>query len=267
MTEASDDRFARLLAYAGLTSTGLPTGVATMAGQRTAGKTLVQALRQVADTEGTVCFVKPDGQFTFHARNHRYWPTSSFTLNASNIDPSVEVRKDTQGLVNDQTATRDGGAEQRAFDQDSIDAYGTADGGSLDVAPSTDYDALQNAAWRVGTGKTPLPRVTSVKVNLLAQTDTALVQSLLSATIGTAFTLTGMPSQTPGGTTMTLFVEGWHEVVGLNEWSIEFYTSPLARSGVSFTSGTSTPTLPNTLRASATADERTKLDAGLKIPF
>lgn len=66
---------------------------------------------------------------------------------------------------------------------------------------------------------------------------------------------------------MSLFIEGAREALGARTWGIEFFNSPLSASGSSFTSGTSTPTLPNTLRADSSASERTKLDAGLKIPF
>lgn len=269
-SERSDQRYSRLLGYAGLTASGLPTGQATMAGQRTKDKQLVDALRQVADTEGTDSFVKPNGQPTFQARNIRYWPTSAFTLDKADVGPDVVVRRDRLGLVNDQTATRDGGAAQRVQNAASIASYGRRDGGTLQVASSTDADALSNAAWRVQTGKDPVTRLSSVSIDLLTQPTTATVQAIMAATISTAFALTGMPSQTPTALTSNgagLFVEGGHEQIAVDHWSIEFFTSPLAASGVSFAAGGSTPNLPNTLRADGSPSQRTKLDAGLKIPF
>lgn len=268
--ERSDQRFTRILGYAGLTTTGLPTGQATMGGQRTAGVTVVDALKKVADTEGSSSFVTATGNLTFQARNARYWPVSAFTLDAKDISPGVVIRKDRLGLINDQTATRDAGAAQRSQDSASINSYGRRDGGDLDVAPSTDYDALQNAAWRVGTGKTPVTRISSLHLDLTTMESTTLLQSVLTATLGTPFSLTGQPSQTPSELTAAgagLFLEGATERIGVGTWDIDLFNSPLRASGVSFASGGATPNLPNTLRADAAASERTKLDAGLKIAF
>lgn len=269
-SERSDQRFTRLLGYAGLTTSGLPTGQAVMGGQRTAGVQLVEALEKVAVTEGTHAFVTGTGLPAFQARHARYWPTSSFTLAASDIDPGVTVRKDRLGLVNDQTATRDGGAAQRVTDSSSITSYGRRDGGALEVAPSTDFDALQNAAWRVENGASPVTRLSTLHLDLTTMETTGLLQSVLTATISTPFSLSGQPSQTPSALTAAgtgLFVEGATERLGVTSWDIDLFTSPLSASGVSFAAGGSTPNLPNTLRADASPSQRTKLDAGLKIPF
>lgn len=270
-SERSDQRFTRLLGYAGLTTSGLPTGQATMAGQRTAGKTVGEALKQVADTEGSPFFVKPNGDLTFQARNTRYWPSArdefpayftevfgilgSFSLDGTDVDGDrITARKDRLGLVNDQTATRDGGAAQRAEDATSRGDFGRRDGGDVQVACATDFDALQNAAWRVASGKDPQLRLSSVPVDLLTQPTASLVQSVLSASISTALTVSGLPSQTPGGSSMTLFLEGASESIGVDSWGMELFTSP-------------TSAIPGTLRADATATGKTKLDSGLVIPF
>ena len=253
-TESSDARFARLLSYAGLTSTALPAGVATMGGQQLSGKTLVEALKQVGDTEGGAVYVTPGGELTFERRNARYWSTAAFSLTADDINGDVIPRKDRLGLVNDQTATRDGGAAQRYTDAASIDAYGRHDGGSLAVAPSTDYEARQIAAWRVVTGKDPKLRLSTVTIDLLAQPSSSIVEALLAAQISTAFTLTGMPSQNPGGTSMSLFVEGMTWTIGKDVFTVALFTSP-------------TSAIPNMLRAEASPSTRTRLDSGLKIPL
>lgn len=254
-SERSDQRFTRLLGYAGLTTTGLPTGQATMGGQRTAGKTVGEALKQVADTEGSPCFVKPNGKFTFQARNTRYWPTAAFALDGADVDGDrITARKDRLGLVNDQTVTRDTGAAQRVQNATSISSYGRRDGGDVPVACATDFDALQNAAWRVTTGKDPQLRLSSVPVDLLTQPSATLVGSVLSGTISTALTVSGLPTQTPGGASMTLFLEGATETIGSDVWEMELFTSPVSA-------------IPNTLRADGTATAKTKLDNGLKIPF
>lgn len=225
--ERSDQRFARILGYAGLTSTALPTGIATMGGQKTAGKTVRAALQEVTDTEGGDMYVTPAGQFTFQTRAARYNPTSSFTLTADDIGADIVVRKDRQGLVNDQTVSRDAGATQRVQNASSISTYGRRDGGTFEVAASTDEDAYQNAAWRVATSKDPRLRLSSLPLDLRAAPTTSLVQSIMGATVGTAITAASLPTQTPGGTSMSMFIEGANEQIGAQGWSIEFFTSPV----------------------------------------
>ena len=272
--ESTALRVGRLMhTYHGLTNLvdpGIGVAGATMAAQRTLGVSLQAALQKVADTEGGPVFAKADGKLTLQFRNTRYWPASAFTLTCgTDINPDVVVRKDRLGLVNDQTVSRDGGASQRVIDQTSITAYGRKTA-SLEVASSTDFDALQNAAWKVATGKTPVTRLSEVTLDLMTMASTSLLQSVLQATISTAFTLTGQPTQTPADLTATgtgLFVEGGSMRMGVTAWELTFFTSPLAASGASFAAGGSTPNLPNTLRADSSASQRTKLDAGLKIPF
>lgn len=256
--ERTDQRFSRLLAYNGITASGLPTGQGQVGGQRTNGKTLNEALAQVARTEGTKAWVTGAGAPTFEARNARYWPTAGLSLTGADIDPSFTTRHDRQGKANEASANRDGGATQRFVDTTDQAAKGRFDFGSLEVISSSDHDALDNAAWRVTMNKVPKTRVPSLLVDLLTQTSTTLVANALSATVGTYVALSSLPSQAPASS-MNLFIEGGSERIGVEEWSISFFTSPQPMK-------TSTTTL-QTLRADASPSTRTKLDNGLVIPF
>lgn len=252
LVERSDQRYARIAGYANIGTTGLPTGQATMAGQNTSGKNVTEALADVARTEGTVSFTNGAGALTFQARNTRYTPSSTLSLTADDIDPDTTLRRDRQGFANEITVTRDGGATQRVVDTTSQTAKGRFDGGSFTVMPSTDFDALQNAAWQVAVRKTPKNRLPSVKVNLTEQTDNTFIGNVLSASISTLLTVTGLPSQAPASS-VSLFIEGATESISVRDWTVEFFTSP----SLPFT----------TLRADGSPSTRTKLDNGLKIPF
>jgi hypothetical protein len=54
----------------------------------------------------------------------------------------------------------------------------------------------------------------------------ATVQSCLSADISTRVNVTSLPSQAPSST-FDGFIEGWSEKIGVNDWSISFFTSPI----------------------------------------
>ena len=122
--------------------------------------------------------------------------------------------------------SRSGGATQVVKDSTSQADYGRFDGGSFEVAPSTDDDAFQNGSWFVATHKNPRTRLASLPVDLLVEGTTATAQAVLAATIGTKVQITGMPSQAPSST-FTGFIEGATERIGVDEWSIEFFTSPV----------------------------------------
>lgn len=252
--ERSDQRFSRIAALGGITTSGLPVGQALMGPQIVSGRPAVDVLREVARTENGPLLVTGAGDLTFQSRLARYNPVAAFSVAASEIDPNIVVRKDRDGLVNDQTYQRFRGGQQRHFDQTSITAYGRREGPGGTVAPSTDEDARQHAAWDVATGKDPRIRLSTVSLDLLSQPTTSLVQSILAATVSTPFTVTGLPAQTPGGTSIGLFVEGAHEQIGPTNWSVELFTSPTAA-------------VPATLRADAAPSALTKLDVGIKVGF
>lgn len=224
LTERSDLRFARIAAYAGVTTSGLPTGVATMGGQQLSGKSAIEALQDVARTEGSVAYVTTAGALTFGGRNSRYHEAAGLSVTPSDVQP-YGIRRDRQGLTNQITVGRPGGASQVVKDATSQTVVGRFDGGSFTVAPSTDDDAYQAASWRVQTRKSPLTRLPNLTINLLGA-GTSLAQSCLSVAIGTKVAMSSLPSQSPASS-VNLFVEGWTERVAYDDWSITFNTSPV----------------------------------------
>jgi LmbE family N-acetylglucosaminyl deacetylase len=131
---------------------------------------------------------------------------------------------DTQGLFNSVTATRDGGATQVYSSASSVAKYEQYPT-DLTLLVTTDDEAFNAAAWVVNTHAEPAPRLPSVTVDLVTQTaaKAAAVQAL---ELGTAFTLTALPTQAPT-TSTTLFAEGWSEVIGTESWEMTFNTSSL----------------------------------------
>lgn len=224
--ERSDQRFARVASYVGVTATGLPAGQAFMGPQQLEGVSALQALQTVARTEGTAAFTTGSGAFTFTGRNARYQQTVGLTLPTDALSSDVNVSRDREGLANQLTVNNAGGASQTVLDVTSQTKHGRFDGGSFDVAANSDDDALQNAYWQVGTSKNPMTRLQNLTVDLLAQTDATIVSGVLAATVGSKVQVTGLPSQAPAAT-MTLFVEGGTETIGVSDWHVSFTTSPV----------------------------------------
>lgn len=225
--ELSGARFARIAAYGGVTTSGLPTGSATMGVQFTEGQTVTEALAKVARTEGTQMWVTGAGALTFAARTARWHSSTALSLAGSDIKAdSFSTRRDRQGFANECSASRDGSATQRYVDTASQTAVGRFDAGTLDVAPSTDHEAYNLAAWRVETSNTPKTRLPSLTVDLYALTSTTTIANCLTATVGSRVALSSLPSNAPA-TSMTLFVEGAGERIGYAECALSFFTSPL----------------------------------------
>lgn len=190
--------------------------------QEVAGNPL-DAIRAVGATEDGVFFIGGDGYGVWQLRNYRFNAPSAVTLDADQLDPgSLTYRGDDFGLVNDVTAGRPDGATVRYVNQASIADSGSRKA-SLTAIPQTDTDLSILAAWRVNTYGVQRNRITGVRVSLL--NNPAQIRALLTLEIGSKITVTNLPSQAPTSS-KELFVEGWDEVIGENEWSILFNTSP-----------------------------------------
>lgn len=225
LVESSDERYARLAGYANVTTGTLPSGEATVGHQNTSGKTITEALQQVARSEGSVSYATGAGALTFQSREARYNASAELTLTAADINEDATTRRDRQGMANEFTATRSGGASQRVVDAAAQLARGRFDGGSLDVVVSTDADARHIAEWEVATRKSPRSRLPSLTVDLLTLADAALVEDILAADLSTLVTVTDLPDQAPD-TSMSVFLEGWTETIGVTQWSLTAFTSP-----------------------------------------
>jgi hypothetical protein len=80
---------------------------------------------------------------------------------------------------------------------------------------------LDRGSWTVTTHAAPAPRVASLVVDLLGL-DATTQADLLAAELDTWIRVTGLPSQTPGGTTADLVVQGFTEALMKDSWSISF---------------------------------------------
>lgn len=181
------------------------------------------AMRTAEATDGGVIFDAPDGTFTYKTRDSRYTATSAFTLAAASqeIETDFAPKLDRTGLVNAATVTGADSASAYVQDATSVGDYGLA---ATSRETLGDYDqCFQAASWAVHLGKDPAVRVASVTVDLLT-CPTATRDLILAATVGTRFTISGLPSQAPASS-MDFFIEGWAEVFGPETHRITFNTT------------------------------------------
>jgi hypothetical protein len=227
--ERSDQRIGRIADYVGIPTADrqFDIGDSLVGGQNLQGRNPIDVMQEVTRTENGVLFINPaDGKLTFHNRSRRYNQAPALTLTASQISDDLAFPADDAHMTNDMSVDVPDGAGARFLDQASIDEYGLYRDSVSVVAASGD-DALQVAAWRVGSYGQPRTRTPSVTVRIPRLQDIApsLVPTILGLTIGSKIRLSSLPAQAPASS-VDVFVEGWTEEITNVEWTITFNTSP-----------------------------------------
>ena len=231
--ESTDERIFRLAEYAGVdafvdTESGLTTSIIN---QDTTGRTPIDLMDEVTQTEGGILFDATDGTLTFHARTHRYNATSQYTLDASQdqIEATLEAKMDGQQLVNDITATGGSSIVVRAVNADSITEHGVRRD-QVELLTLVDNEVYDAANWRVQRYGEPDVRISAVQVDLLNQSS-SLISELLDTELGTRITLSNLPDQAPAAS-LEVFIEGIAETIGAESYTITFELSPVVLSDV-----------------------------------
>ncbi|WP_228388575.1 LamG domain-containing protein [Streptomyces jumonjinensis] len=225
--EPADDRIRRLVRYTGL---GSPVIYGTthdpVAGQGPGGALALARLREIEGTESGKLFAARDQvAIAYASRDVRYNPapdTDAFTIAYADLETDqVQYRRDDQKMINTVVASRPGGATQRVTDATSIAAYGTyaPPGGDLSLLKTSDNSVLDAANWLIHRYRDPAAELREVPIEAYSHPDYA---AILSADIGTHFTVTGLPAPTADIRTT---VEGYTETIQLNRHAITFHTS------------------------------------------
>lgn len=238
--ELSGARFERQCMAAGLPSgsyTATGTGSATMAAQPTAGRTLLEVVREIAEAELGVVYVDPSGVLTLGVRGDRYNVPVALTLDATkpgHVGMDFTAETDDAYIVNDYTVDRPGGATQRVVDAASVAAYDThAESATLYV--DSDDQARTAAEWRVFTGSQPSPRTSSLTVDAVAYAASgADVSALMGVRLGDRVQVVNLPSDTSATPTLDLFVEGVAWRIEKETIRVTLTVSPMGAAGAVF---------------------------------
>jgi hypothetical protein len=220
-SEPDSNRVSRLAQVVGIPTGTVDAGLTNVPMLSPGGGSAADAIREVADAEVGLAYIDGSGALTF--RNRQASPvktTPDLTVPAVWCSPDTAFQVDTQGLVNSGTGTRDGGTPQVVRDAASVTEHGEFPD-SRTYLVLTDAEVRDRIAWRVANHAQPAPRVGTLKVDALTRT-AAEQASLLDVEPGHWLRVTGLPSQTPGGTTADLVVEGIAEDVSDTAWDITF---------------------------------------------
>jgi hypothetical protein len=237
--ETTGQRVTRFLSYAGVRASGMNIdpagGVSTLqetmsALQPVAGKTVLALCQEVVATEGggAAFYVAPDGRVRFADRTFRKPGSPALTVDAgADLDPTgFAPSYDELTLVNSSTVTRQGGAAQTFTDAVSVAKYGLSAEGGVTSYCQTDQAALNLAQWRVRSQAFPSLRLGKVKVDLLTATTPNLYQALATVEIGSRLRVTSLDASVSPTTQLDVLAEGWTETVGIDQYDVEFDSSP-----------------------------------------
>ena len=228
--EMSGARVARLLRWLNIPTADqwIMAGQSQVSYQASGDAQALDLINEVCKVEGGRFWARGHGVFDFYDRSYDGSSPFSFGADVSRVDPGeFEVVVDTSDLVNDITVSRPAGATFRMRDEASIEAYGEFSAAATYYAASD--DALRDlAAVRLSRYSQPVPRVPSVKVNLLTDPWWYGRQVAMLVDLGTRINVYGLDAATtPGGVTdMDLIVEGVREDISPTTHTLAFTTSP-----------------------------------------
>lgn len=228
---AGESGTARLTRYASFGN--VPVGTLDASGTNVphwdiTGSSVADAIRDTAAAEFGIAFIDGAGSLTFHNRTRAVAKVApDVTVTAIDCDEGTKFDVDLQGIVNYFEVTAGGtGRTQVVRDSRSEEGDGTVtypghgrypESRTYQVA--TDAEAVDRANWIVGTRSEPVPRVGSLRLDVLSMS-AAQQAAMLAIEPNTWIRVTGLPSQTPGGATADLIVQGIEESVSDTAWSL-----------------------------------------------
>lgn len=234
--DLTDTRFDRLAAYAGVTPYTPWFGSATMCAQPVDGKTVWDAMNEVADAEGGIAYVAADGAPSLATRGVWQAPAVALTLSPFDIDPGTEFTLDDSDIVNDVTVTRPGGTVVRSVDTASVAAHG-ARTESITLFVDTDAQAQATAQWMTYRGAVAAERISTLTVSATAKRATVDNPTLAALDVGSAVTITdpspGTDEYVDGyvpaflGDARTLVVQGMQDRFDVTGWTRTLNVAPL----------------------------------------
>lgn len=257
--ESSDQRYARILGYAGyLGAQALDVGATTsmLPANDISGKDALSALEAVVATEAGRHFVAADGTVTFQSRNRMFLsstPVWTFGENAGEIPyDDIAFDFDPTRLSNDVTITQvNTNSAFTALDATSQAAYGSR--AFSRSSQSTSAEECREAAfYYLSRYKDPQMRVSVLRVNVAA--NPALFPSALAFELGQRVRIN---RRDPSGVRPTITMDGFIEQIthsgdDMGHWDVNLQIS----------SATKTPyavftALQTTLHAAASAGATT----------
>jgi len=256
--ESVDQRVARIARYAGIPEpanlqipapgynpvpvytpgtigpwTNLGNAVHQAGTQSIAGRAALEVMREAARTENMPLYVNRSGYLTLRPCTDRYNNTAVWSVDGRDLEDSCAFPDDFQYTINQVTVAPNALATQNVIGPlgaASQNKYGLFSGPQLSTANFTTSDAVNLGLAVVAAGADPPPRFAPLVVeaaSLAGQAGygAAWYDSVLASDISDVVTVTNLPPQAPASS-MSMFIEGYSEVIGLGQHTFSFSTSP-----------------------------------------
>jgi hypothetical protein len=219
--ESDTARLTRLAGYANITVGTLDTPLTNVAFIPIETRSAWDCIQEVADAGVGVTYIDGTGSLVFHNRNRVPAKTTpDLTLAATYVVPDAQPTQDDQRILNYIEATAVGTSAAQVVNSSTSETSHGRYSDSKSYLVSTDAEALDRANWIIGNFAEPSTRFGTLTINLYKM-DAATASSVIAAIdIDCWLQITGMPSQTPGGTTVDLVVESIAEQVTGSSWTL-----------------------------------------------
>ena len=232
--ETSHARFERICQYAALpannyTTSGLP--LTTMSPQpltdsAAAGRSLMDAITEVTNTEFGDVYVNGSGQIVHASRSLRMNPSTDWSIAATAINSDNGFDYDETLIVNSATVSSGSGIVAESSDSTSISNYGNQNV-SVQSFADTQNQIKSTAYGLAHRASSPAPRLRDVTVDFvtLPSSLSGQISTMISSAVADVFTVTGIPSPTGTSATLTMFIEGWTDSITESSWKRTFTTT------------------------------------------
>jgi hypothetical protein len=220
--ESGTARITRIAGYAGIPVGTLDASLTNVPFVDITGQLAWQAIQAVADAEMGVALVDGSGSLTFYNRNRPVAKTApDVTIDANFLAEGTRFEYDMQGVLNYLEVTAVGTSITqvvRNATSEVTNGHGRYPDNKTYLV-QTDQEALDRGNWIVSTHAEPAARVGSLAIDVMTMT-AAQQQQMLTLEADSWLRVTGLPGQTPGGTTADFIVQGLAEPLNAGEWTL-----------------------------------------------
>lgn len=233
--ERVDQRVNRIGRYAGVPEpswVNLSTCIHLTGTQSINSRQPLDVMREAARTEGMPLYIDRSGRLTIQPCTTRYNAASAWSVSALDVEAATGFTDDYQYLVNQVSVTANGGTTQTINGVTGLTSQGKYGvyNQSLQTASLNTTEAGNAALGAIGANADPVPRIAPLVIEaatLATQSGygAAWYDAVLATDISTVVTVTNLPAQAPASS-MSVFVEGYTETLGMGQHTFSFSTSP-----------------------------------------
>ncbi len=225
--ETSRQRFTRLASlFSGCPIGSAGTGGLTtsMGKQQLAGKTPTSVFAELEAAEQGVVFVDTTGGVCLAGRDARYLSTPMLTPGPADVSADTSFTYNRAFVVNDVTATRPGGTEIRATNDESLRKYGVHTESLTVPVPADDF-VTQIAQFRANIAAEPVTRVNELALDVWVKQNTIALTATARLEVGARITSAALPFPLQN---FDVFTEGVADVFDTRRgWIRTVVTSPV----------------------------------------